>query len=357
MVKVLTRNSPPCGDARGVVPLGVDAVAAAVLAVALSRRRRSRRRRPSPPRGRLVVGGDGVDAELAALRRRRRRRSAGRRRRSRSPSWPSLCQATTKSPSASIATAGNALGAGGEGVDAELVALGDAGGVVALGVDAVAAAVLAVARPGDDEVAVGVHRHRRGPTWSPAVEVLTRNSPPCGYARRRCTAGRRRRRRCRPGRSSCQATTKSPSASIATAGVCWFPSVKVLTRNSLPSALPAASYCRAGRPRRGGSRLQRRWSQIPRWRRTQRGHRPRGTPGRRARTQAASAVRGIPRRGRRGGGVGTGAKTQTGRVDKGCPKHGTLLIYLVRHRRSEDERGRISSYCDTIKVGGLARLG
>ena len=39
-------------------------------------------------------------------------------------------------------------------VDAELAALGHSGGAVALGVDAVAAAVLARARPRDDEVAV-----------------------------------------------------------------------------------------------------------------------------------------------------------------------------------------------------------
>ena len=46
-------------------------------------------------------------------------------------------------------------------VHAELGALRDAGGVVTLGVDAVAAAILGVALPGDDEIAVGVHRRRR----------------------------------------------------------------------------------------------------------------------------------------------------------------------------------------------------
>ena len=58
-------------------------------------------------------------------------------------------------------------------------ALRHAGGVVSLGVDAVAAAVLEVARPGDDEVAGRVHRHATGVIWLSAVVVLTRNSAPC----------------------------------------------------------------------------------------------------------------------------------------------------------------------------------
>jgi hypothetical protein len=48
----------------------------------------------------------------------------------------------------------------GSGVDGDLPALGDAGGVEAAGVDAVDAAVLVGARPGNDEVPVAVHRHR-----------------------------------------------------------------------------------------------------------------------------------------------------------------------------------------------------
>src|SRR5581483_4691828 len=55
---------------------------------------------------------------------------------------------------------GRQLVVGGRAVDAELAALGDAGGAVALGVDAPAAAVLSVALPGDDEVAGAVHGHR-----------------------------------------------------------------------------------------------------------------------------------------------------------------------------------------------------
>src|SRR5205823_1123841 len=55
--------------------------------------------------------------------------------------------------------AGVRLVAGAGGVDAELAADGRAGGGIALAVDAPAAAVLAVARPGDDEVAGAVHRH------------------------------------------------------------------------------------------------------------------------------------------------------------------------------------------------------
>src|SRR5205823_3837667 len=54
-----------------------------------------------------------------------------------------------------------ALVARGGGVDEELAVVGDAAGGEDLPVDAPAAAVLAVARPGDEEVAAGVHRHGR----------------------------------------------------------------------------------------------------------------------------------------------------------------------------------------------------
>jgi hypothetical protein len=57
---------------------------------------------------------------------------------------------------------GVGLVAGGERVHLELAVLGDAGGVEALGEDAQARAVVE-ALPGDHEVAVGVHRHRRKP--------------------------------------------------------------------------------------------------------------------------------------------------------------------------------------------------
>ena len=109
----------------------------------------------------LVVGGVGVDLELAG----QRRAPALEKRRAKTPSiepsWLRLRQATTKSPSASAATDGAALGAGGVGVDLELAGESSAGAREAAGEDAVARAVLAVALPGDDEVAVGVHRHRR----------------------------------------------------------------------------------------------------------------------------------------------------------------------------------------------------
>src|SRR5262249_61592144 len=59
---------------------------------------------------------------------------------------------------------GELLVVGGGGVDAELAAERVARGVVALGVDPPGlAAILALARPSDDEVAVGVHRHRGVP--------------------------------------------------------------------------------------------------------------------------------------------------------------------------------------------------
>src|SRR5262249_14824582 len=54
----------------------------------------------------------------------------------------------------------------GDGIDRELAALGHALGVVAPGEHSFAAAVLAVAGPGDDEVAGGVHGHG----WQALVE-------------------------------------------------------------------------------------------------------------------------------------------------------------------------------------------
>src|SRR5205807_10271293 len=54
------------------------------------------------------------------------------------------------------------LAVGGVGVDAELAAQRGPGGAEPLGADAVAAAVLAAAVPGDDEVAGRVRRDGRG---------------------------------------------------------------------------------------------------------------------------------------------------------------------------------------------------
>ena len=50
--------------------------------------------------------------------------------------------------------------AGGRGIDEEFSPLTHAGGIVTLSVDGHAAAVLVISRPGDDEVAGRVHRHR-----------------------------------------------------------------------------------------------------------------------------------------------------------------------------------------------------
>src|SRR5262249_46926166 len=53
------------------------------------------------------------------------------------------------------------LSAGGVGVDPELAALGNPGGIIAPGVDADVTTVLVEAVPGDDEIAGLVHRYRR----------------------------------------------------------------------------------------------------------------------------------------------------------------------------------------------------
>ena len=133
------------GHAGGVITLGIDAVAAAVLAVAL-------------PGDDEVAGG--IHGHL-----------------------------------------GKSLIAGGVGVDLEFAALGHAGRVVALGVDAVAAAILAIALPGDDEVAGGIHGHAGEFLIAGGVRVdLELGSP--GPRRPRCSAGHRCRSRCRPGHSS-----------------------------------------------------------------------------------------------------------------------------------------------------------
>ena len=77
-------------------------------------------------------------------------------------SWPKLDQVTTKLPSASMPTSGVTCQLSVVWLTRNSVGVqGRAGGVVAPGVDAVAAAVLAEALPGDYEVAGGVHGHGR----------------------------------------------------------------------------------------------------------------------------------------------------------------------------------------------------
>ncbi len=84
----------------------------------------------------LVARGEDVHLELARLRGPGGREAAREDAVVASPSWFRLCQATTKSPSASAAIAGATLIAGGVGVDLELDALRRTRGVEALGEDA-----------------------------------------------------------------------------------------------------------------------------------------------------------------------------------------------------------------------------
>src|SRR5262249_41624870 len=63
------------------------------------------------------------------------------------------------------------LPAGGERVDAELAPLSRSGQVIALRVDAIAGAVLGIALPDDDEVALSIHRNRGHPLIAGGVGV------------------------------------------------------------------------------------------------------------------------------------------------------------------------------------------
>ena len=131
-----TRTSPPWRLALGGVLLGVDAAPAAVLEGALPRRRGSCRGRAS-------------------------------------------------------ATDGDVLVVGGVGVDPERRGLGTPARVEPADVDPVAAAVLAAARAGDDEVTVASIA-TLGHVWSPGTMVLTRNSSPCAARAGGAAVGGRR---------------------------------------------------------------------------------------------------------------------------------------------------------------------
>src|SRR5207247_1722096 len=135
------------GRWHGSVALRVDAIAGAVLVVA----------RPGDDEVALGVGrdrgltaadGQGVDAELAALR------HAG----------GVVAMGVDAFPGDDDVPFGvgrnGGVEAGGGGVDAELPALRNVRGVVALGIDAIAEAVLVPATPRDHEVPVGVGCNR-----------------------------------------------------------------------------------------------------------------------------------------------------------------------------------------------------
>src|SRR5215212_11946410 len=55
--------------------------------------------------------------------------------------------------------------------DGEFAALGDAGAVVAAGVDAVAAGIVEITLPGDDEIAVGIHGDGRQKLRAGSMDV------------------------------------------------------------------------------------------------------------------------------------------------------------------------------------------
>ncbi|MGL4464381.1 MAG: hypothetical protein ACRC1K_19690 [Planctomycetia bacterium] len=160
MVKVLTRNSSPPRDAEGVEASGVDAVKGAVLEVALPSDDEIAVGVHRHARFDLDVRGGGSDAELAPLR------DAGGVVASGDDVQVGTVRAVAGPGDDEIAVgvqrhARLELKARGESVDAEFASLRRAAGVVALGVDAVAVAVLNAAGPDDDEVSVGVHRHFR----------------------------------------------------------------------------------------------------------------------------------------------------------------------------------------------------
>ena len=79
-----------------------------------------------------------------------------------------------------------------------------------------------------------------GRDWSSSVVMLTWNSPPSATPAELYRWAQMPKL---PSRSwgLCQATTKSPSASIATAALDWLPAIVVLTRNPAPWGVPPAS--------------------------------------------------------------------------------------------------------------------
>src|SRR5262249_31197169 len=107
----------------------------------------------------LVLVGDGVDAELAALGDARGVVALGEDVPAVAAGLDVTLPDDEEAAARTHADDGIGLVALGEGVDAELAALGAARGGVALGVDVPAvAAGLVMALPDDDEVVGGVHR-------------------------------------------------------------------------------------------------------------------------------------------------------------------------------------------------------
>ena len=138
---------------------------------------------------------------------------------------------------------GVVAGAAGEHGRAEGLGLG----VEALGEDAVGVSVLADRLPGDDKAAVLEGRCRRC-VLGAGVSVLIWNSDPTGLP-----APSKRWPKTpvvSPSWSAeFQTATKPPSPSATTEGVAWLPAVNVLSWNSPPSALPAASKMRPKTPK------------------------------------------------------------------------------------------------------------
>ena len=102
----------------------------------------------------LVVRGGGVGSGTRRPGERRAREGAAKTPWL-EPSWPKLCQATTKSPSASRATDGAVLAAQGVGVDLELAARPVPGSRTGARRYRCLEPSWPMALPGDDEVSVG----------------------------------------------------------------------------------------------------------------------------------------------------------------------------------------------------------
>jgi hypothetical protein len=179
-----------CRVARGVVALGEDAISTAVLAI-------------TPPHhdevavgvhghGRLLltVRREAVDLELATCRVARGVVALGED----AVPVAVLAVALPRHDEVAVGVHGHGrdhLNACREAVDLERGSLRIARGIVALGEDAVLAAVLAVAVPRHDEVAVGVHGHGRSAllVYGEAVDLEFAAQGVAG-----CRAGRLRRR-------------------------------------------------------------------------------------------------------------------------------------------------------------------
>ena len=175
--------------------------------LSLYQRPRNRRRRADTSAGTSAGGGSWLIRTHRPLRHRRRRSAAHRRPRCRRPGCRSATRRRSRRPAGGHPGFALAARGGRIGLNCRSPATV---GVIALGIDARAAAVLAVGAL----MTTRRSRRRRPPrrvrNWLLAVAVLTRTCCCCPSAPgcRRCrSAGHTPRSRCRPGRWNTQVTT------------------------------------------------------------------------------------------------------------------------------------------------------